>query len=79
MLFRLFLSLLLIPLGCFGGGSPALPKAAPPPPDAQDSAVVASRDAERMRRRQAGSNTILTGPSGVTGQAPVATKTLLGQ
>lgn len=76
---RFILSLLLIPLGCFGGGSPSMPAPAPPPPDAQDTGVVAARDQERARRRAAGSNTIFTGPQGTTNPAPVATKTLIGQ
>lgn len=76
---RLILSLLLIPLGCFGGSVPTPPPPAPPAPEAQDVGVVASRDAERARRRAAGSNTILTGPAGTKSPAPVATKTLLGQ
>jgi hypothetical protein len=78
-MYRLIISLLLIPLGCFGGGGPSTPPPAPPPPDAQDTGVVAARDAERARRRAAGSSTVFTGPQGVTSPAPVATKTLIGQ
>ena len=78
-MFRFILSILLMPvLGCGGGGAPSLPPAAPPPPEQQDAGVTASRDAERMRRRSAASNTILTGPNGITGTAPTTTKTLLG-
>lgn len=71
--------LLLIPLGCFGGGSPKAPEAAPPPPEEQDAAVIASRDKERARRRAAGGNTMFSGPMGATGGAPVQAKTLFGQ
>lgn len=77
-MYRIILSLLLVPLGCLGGGMPSAPAAAPPPPDAQDTGVVAARDAERARRRAAGSNTIFTGPQGATNPAPVATKSLIG-
>lgn len=63
--------------GC-GGEAPKLPAPAAPPPDAQDAGVVAARDAERLRRRASSSNTILTGPTGVTSAAPVQMKTLLG-
>jgi hypothetical protein len=75
----LFLSILLIPLGCFSGGGPPAPAPAPPSPQAQDVGVVAARDQERARRRAASSNTILTSPLGVTTAAPVALKTLFGQ
>lgn len=63
--------------GC-GGGAPKLPEKAPPPPEMQDAGVIEARDNERLRRRAASSNTILTGPTGVTSSAPVQTKTLLG-
>lgn len=77
-MFRFILSILLMPvLGC-GGGAPSLPPAAPPPPEQQDAGVIASRDAERMRRRGAASNTILTSGTGLANTAPTATKTLLG-
>jgi hypothetical protein len=79
MFYRLILSLLLLPLGCFGGGVPTAPASTPPPPQAQDVGVVAARDQERARRRAASSNTILTSPLGVTTAAPVALKTLFGQ
>jgi hypothetical protein len=61
--------------------SPSVPSAPPPPPppQQQDPAVVAARNAEQLRQRQAASNTILTGPQGVTAPATTAVKTLLGQ
>jgi hypothetical protein len=62
-----------------GGGIPSAPPAPPPPPQQQDAGVVAARNAEQLRQRQAVSNTILTGPQGVTAPATTATKTLLGQ
>lgn len=75
---RFLIMLLLIPLGCFGGGSPSVPAAAPPPPEEQDAAVMAGRDKERARRRAAGGSTMFTGPQGATGAAPVQAKTLFG-
>jgi hypothetical protein len=62
-----------------GGGAPSAPAPAPPPPQQQDPGVVAARDAENLRRRQAAGTTILTGPQGVTAPATTAVKTLLGQ
>ena len=62
-----------------GRSAPSAPAAPIPPPEQQDPGVTAARDAERMRRRTSASNTILTGPQGVTGAAPLQTKTLLGQ
>lgn len=61
-----------------GGGAPSAPVVTPAPEE-QDAGVVAARDAERQRRRQAASNTILTGAQGVTAPAPTVGKTLLGQ
>jgi hypothetical protein len=58
---------------------PSAPPAPPPPPQQQDPAVVAARNSEQLRQRQAASNTILTGPQGVTAPATTAVKTLLGQ
>ncbi len=79
---QLILFLMLLPvmgfLGC-GGGAPSPPPAAPPPPEQQDAGVVAARDSERLRRRMAASNTILTGPQGLSTSASTMTKTLLGQ
>lgn len=62
---------------CFGGSAP---KATPVPRAAEqaDAGVVAARDDERRRRRAAASQTILTSPRGVTGEATTAGKTLLG-
>ncbi|QEM67585.1 hypothetical protein FO488_05075 [Geobacter sp. FeAm09] len=61
-----------------GGGVPSAPVVTPAPEE-QDAGVVAARDSERLRRRMAASNTILTGAQGVTTQAPTISKTLLGQ
>lgn len=80
MFYRLLISLLLIPLGCFGGAkSPAVPPPAPPAPESADASVVAARDDERLRRRAAAGTTIFSGPQGATGTAPVQAKTLFGQ
>jgi hypothetical protein len=62
---------------CFGGG-PSDPKPIPQPPEEQDAAIVSSRDADRRRRRAAASQTILTSPRGVEGEATTSGKTLLG-
>lgn len=78
MFYRLLITLLLVPLGCFGG-APSVPAAAPPPPEEQDAAVMAGRDKERARRRAAGGSTMFSGPMGATGAAPVQAKTLFGQ
>jgi len=78
MFYRLLLTILMIPLGCFGGGSPNVPPPAPPPPEEQDAAVIAGRDKERARRRAAGGSTMFSGPMGATGTAPVQAKTLFG-
>tara|TARA_R110001599_G_scaffold171353_1_gene362428 strand:+ start:442208 stop:442417 length:210 start_codon:yes stop_codon:yes gene_type:complete len=66
------------------GGSPKAPAAPKPPPAVvtqEEQAVVDSRDRERLRRQRAAgqSSTILTGSEGVTTDAPVTKKTLLGQ
>lgn len=79
MFYRLLITLLLIPLGCFGGSAPSAPPPAPPPPEEQDAAVIAGRDQERARRRAAAGSTMFTGPMGATGAAPVQAKTLFGQ
>lgn len=78
MFYRLLITLLLIPLGCFGGSAPSAPPPAPPPPEEQDAAVMAGRDKERARRRAAGGSTMFTGPQGAMGAAPVQAKTLFG-
>lgn len=61
--------------GLFGGG----PKYTPPPTVSHESAQAAGT-AERMRQRAARgqASTMLTGGSGVMGQANVGTKKLLG-
>ncbi len=66
--------------GLFGGGSPA-PVAPPEPPTRSDAEVRQEALLERQRRSAAvgRSATIKTSPSGVTEDAPVATKKLLGQ
>lgn len=63
---------------CFGSSTP---KATPVPraPEQADAGVVAARDDERRRRRAAASQTILTSPRGVVGEANTTGKTLLGQ
>jgi hypothetical protein len=68
------------------GSTPAAP--APPPklPEAPQTPEPATREGEtadeRRRRLAAGgatTGTILTGPQGITDDAPIGTKTLLGQ
>jgi len=77
---RIFLiNLLLLPLACFGGSVPRNPPPTAPPPEQADPSIVAARDEERRRRRAAASNTILTGPSGLTAPAATQGKSLLGQ
>lgn len=63
---------------CMGSGTPAV-KQVEAVPEAQDAGVIASRDNERLAKRKAASNTILTGPLGTMTQAPTVAKTLLGQ
>lgn len=75
---RVFLKTINNQRGCLGG-SPASPQPIPPPPEQTDAGVVMARDSERRRRRAAASDTILTSPRGVMGDASTAGKTLLGQ
>ena len=66
--------------GIFGGGSAPAPIQAPEAPTRSDAEVRAEALAERKRRSLATgrAETIKSGPFGVTEDAPVATKTLLG-
>jgi hypothetical protein len=67
--------------GLFGGGSsPEIVEPAAPP-TRSDAEVRAEALAERKRRAAAVGRaaTIKTSPSGVTEDAPVATKVLMGQ
>jgi hypothetical protein len=73
--YTLLLNLLIIPLGCSGGGStPPMPA---PSPQQADPAVALAGDAERRRRAAAASNTQLTGPNGIMPQTG-GQKSLLG-
>jgi hypothetical protein len=68
------INLLLIPVGCFGGGStPPMP--APAPQQGQGN-VVAAQQAAMQRQRAAASNTDLT--HGVAGMQKLQGKSLLG-
>jgi hypothetical protein len=60
---------------------PKLPPPLPPPPTLTDADVEDQRrlQREKERKRRGRSSTILTGPLGAAGQAPVQKKTLLGQ
>jgi hypothetical protein len=60
---------------------PKLPPPLPPPPTLTDADAEDQRrlQREKERKRRGRSSTILTGPLGVTGPAPVQRKTLLGQ
>ncbi len=65
-------------------GTPKVPKpppAPPPAPDLADDAVLkAKREARRRQQLFMGrQGTFKTGSGGLTGQAPTATHTLLGQ
>lgn len=67
--------------GLFGGGSqPAVPQP-PEPPTRSDAEVRQEALLERQRRARATgrADTIRTSPSGVTTDAPTATKKLLGE
>lgn len=67
--------------GIFGGGETREPTQAPEPPTRSDAEVRQEALLARQRRAAAvgRSDTIKTSPSGVTEDAPVATKKLLGQ
>lgn len=61
---------------CFGGGStPPMPA---PAPQQLSGDVQAMADKERELRRAAASNTLLTGPAGVTMPPNMMGKSLLG-
>ena len=66
--------------GIFGGGAAQQVAAAPLPPTRSDAEVRAA--ALEARQRRAGATgraeTVLTSPQGVTEDAPMATKQLLG-
>lgn len=66
--------------GLFGGAAPAAPTPAPLPPTRSDAEVQSAALAARQRRAQAvgRSETISTSPQGLTEDAPVASKKLLG-
>ena len=58
---------------------PKLPPPLPPPPTDADVDEQRRLQREKERKRRGRSSTILTGPLGVAGQAPIRKKTLLGQ
>ncbi len=64
------------------GGSPSAPPPAPatPPPVNTDVAMEQGADNERKRRAAAAgsASTILTSPTGASGQAQTTSKTLMG-
>jgi hypothetical protein len=66
----------------FGSSSPSPPPVvpAPPPPVKDDSEIVAAKakEADILRKQRGRAATLLTGGLGVTEQAPVQRKTLLG-
>lgn len=66
--------------GLFGGPAPAAPAPPPPPPTRSDAEVRQAALDQRLRRAAAvgRSETIKTSPSGVTEDAQIVTKTLLG-
>ena len=66
--------------GIFGGEKPQQVAAAPLPPTRSDADVRAAALKARQRRASAigRTETILTSPQGVTEDAPMATKQLLG-
>ncbi len=66
-----------------GGGEPKAPKviqAPPPPPSVDTQAVQQAADTERRRLRagKGRASTLLSGGKGVTDQAEIGTRTLLG-
>lgn len=70
---------------CGGGSKPAppppTPEAPPPPTPVRDSQIEGKRDRQMAARRSARSgyeSTMLTGPGGVQGNAPVASPVLGG-
>lgn len=60
---------------------PPAPASPPPPIDDTDVRLEAAREEERQRqaKKKGRASTILTGPQGLAGPAPVQRKTLLGQ
>lgn len=65
----------------FGGGSPPPVPAPPPLPERSDleARERERREKERLARMKGRKSTILTGPEGVKGEAPVEKKSLLGE
>ena len=69
-------------MGFMSSPSIPAPPPAPAPPPVDDSAELeAARQAERERqmKKRGRASTLLTGPQGLAGTAPVQKKTLLGQ
>jgi len=62
---------------CFGGSPSTPPVPAPAPQQAQGDVQVANMQAQQ-RQRAAASNTLLTGPQGVTTMYPMLGKSLIG-
>jgi hypothetical protein len=66
--------------GAFSKDEKPKPAALPATPDAQAAAEQAQQEeVAKRKKRMAKASTILTSPQGALGDAPVATKTLLGQ
>ena len=63
--------------GCFGGSPSSAPIPTPAPQQA-DPSVKLAEDEARRRQRAAASNTMLTGPMGVTAAKTMQPKSLLG-
>ena len=65
---------------CFGSSSPAPTPPPPPPPKRTDPEVkeASAREKKRLSARKGRSSTMLTGGLGITDDAPVAKKPLLG-
>ena len=67
------------------GGSPSLPAPAaavpmtPTPAELEAEKAAKRKEEEMLRKQQGRSSTILTGASGLLGQATVGKKTLLGE
>lgn len=59
-------------------GTPKIPSPEPRLPEAPTAPIMSAESLDRLRKRKASTNTILTGGQGVTDPAVTERKTLLG-